>query len=55
MGLLQQLTTALCKAQQANLALHELSVLSAIGPVPRSLTKQVLKVAVTLPGASTTL
>ena len=51
--LLQQLITALCKGQQANLALHELSVLSEIGLVPSNLTKQVLKVAATLPGAST--
>lgn len=54
-GVLQRLTTTLCKGQQASLALGQLSMLSEIGHVPSSLTKQVLEVAATLPGPFTAM
>jgi hypothetical protein len=54
-GLLRRLITALCKSQQAYLALGQLSVLSEVGFVPSSLTKQVLEITTFLPGPFTTL
>lgn len=47
---LRQLIAALCQGHQASLALGQLSVLSEIGLVPSSLTKQVLELTTTLPG-----
>ena len=47
---LRQLIATLCKDRQPSLALGQLSLLSEVGLVPSSLTKQVLEVATRLPG-----
>ena len=47
-GVLRQLIATLCKGWQASLALGQLIVLSEVGLVPSSLTKQVLEIATVL-------